>query len=71
MSVNLIPPELPPQVTLDELATWLRVSVRTARDQSKTGGLPAPTHVGRRLLWSAAEVAQHLAATKEGGGYGA
>jgi excisionase family DNA binding protein len=69
MSQNIfIPPELPPQLTLDELAKWLRVSVRTARELSKSGGLPAPARAGRRLLWDAAEVARHLAAARERGG---
>jgi hypothetical protein len=61
-----VPPDLPSKLTLAELARWLRVSARTARDQGRNGGLPAPTRVGRRLLWDAEEVARHLADRTEG-----
>lgn len=43
-------------LTKDEVAETLRVSVRTITDYMGKGLLPQPRKLGRRLLWSDAEL---------------
>lgn len=43
-------------LTKDEVAETLRVSVRTITDYIGKGLLPSPRKLGRRLLWSDAEL---------------
>lgn len=47
-------------LTKDEVASLLRVSVRTITTYMSQGLLPQPLQLGRKLLWSEDAVIQHL-----------
>jgi len=47
-------------MTKDELASMLRVSVRTVTTYMAQGLLPQPLQLGRRLLWNQSAVLQFI-----------
>jgi predicted DNA-binding transcriptional regulator AlpA len=47
-------------MTKDELASMLRVSVRTVTTYMAQGLLPQPLQLGRRLLWEQGAVIQFI-----------
>jgi len=47
-------------MTKDELASMLRVSVRTVTTYMSQGLLPQPLQLGRRLLWEQGAVIQFI-----------
>jgi excisionase family DNA binding protein len=42
---------LPELLTADEVAAWLKVSVKAVYAKAERGNLPGATHVGRRLYF--------------------
>lgn len=47
-------------LTKAELATLLRVSLRTIDNYVRQATLPAPIHIGRRALWHRAHISELL-----------
>jgi excisionase family DNA binding protein len=54
-------------LTLDDVAGALRVSTQTAKRWVREGRIPQPIRVGRRLLFSAAEIHGHLESLRREG----
>jgi hypothetical protein len=49
-------PALPDLLTADEVATWLKTTVRAVYAKAERGTLAGATHVGRRLYFIRAEL---------------
>lgn len=48
--------KLPELYDVNDVATWLRKSPKAIRNMRDRGQLPRPIQVGRRLLWSRADL---------------
>ena len=51
---------LPPMLSADELAEWLKISKRTVWRLKSTGALPKPVKIGRSVRWQRTDVAVWL-----------
>jgi predicted DNA-binding transcriptional regulator AlpA len=48
--------ELPELLTAEEVAVWLKISVKAVYAKSERGTLPGATHLGRRLYFVRSEL---------------
>lgn len=60
MAIHGAAPALPELLTADEVATWLKTSVRAVYAKAERGTLAGATHVGRRLYFVRAELLRSL-----------
>jgi excisionase family DNA binding protein len=51
---------LPELLGAGDVAAWLRTTKRAVYTMVERGQLPAPIHIGRRLLWDRAELVSWL-----------
>ena len=51
---------LPPMLSADELAEWLKISKRTVWRLKSAGAIPKPVKIGRSVRWQRTEVAAWL-----------
>lgn len=56
MAIHSVAPALPDLLTADEVARWLRTTVRAVYAKAERGTLPGATHVGRRLYFVRSEL---------------
>jgi predicted DNA-binding transcriptional regulator AlpA len=54
------PVGLPELVTVEEVAAWLRTSVKAVYSKAERGTLPGAVHVGRRLYFVRSELLQSI-----------
>ena len=52
--------ELPELLTADDVANWLKISVKAVYAKAERGKLPGTAHVGRRLYFFRAELLNWL-----------
>lgn len=64
---------MPELLTAEEVAAWLKISLKAVYARSERGGLPGATRVGRRRYFSQSELLRsveqgrvpHLGATRD------